>query len=273
MVTEVIEAPVTEPVTTDPEPVEIQTQEPAPAEPAAEPDDAAAVTQVEVTTPERPDYMTRADWEREKAEVASRAAADALESDRRRRQTENARKAKAEAEQHASDQEAVDTLKAALGAKGIYEVPDDAALAAINRIASKKAERMANASLDVVDEAWDYLTAPAYGKSVDLADHFEEAAKRLGPKVQHLVATIRPAIEAKAREGYIAESELPKRFEAMQAAKNAKGREGQEELRRVEGAPASAERGSREWWSSIGPEGRAKQENQQAFDSWIARQR
>ena len=33
-----------------------------------------------------------------------------------------------------ADQEAMDTLKAALGAKGVYEVPDDAALSAINRI-------------------------------------------------------------------------------------------------------------------------------------------
>lgn len=240
MVTQVIETPAA-PASTDPEPAEVQTEEPATepvVEPAAEPGDAAAVTQVEVTPPTQPEYMTKADWEKEKAEVASRAASDALEADRRRRQTENARRAKQDQEQAASDQEAVDTLKAALGAKGIYEVPDDAALSAINRIASKKAERMANASLDVVTEAWDYLTAPAYGKNVELADHFEAAAKMLGPKVQHLVDAIRPAIEAKAREGWIKEADLPKRYEAMDAARAAKGREGQTELQRVEGAPS-----------------------------------
>ena len=242
MVSAPVEAPTAiETTTVDPEPqVTPQTVTPeAPApEPAAAEPEAAATPQIEVVE-EKPDYMTRADWEREKETVAKAAADQALENDRRRRQTENARKAKAESDQRESDQEAVDTLKAALGAKGIYEVPDDAALAAINRIASKKAERLASGSLDTVEQAWDYLTAPAYGKQVDLDTEAEAAASRLGPKLQHLVNTIRPAIEAEARKGYIAESELPARVQAEIARINAKANEGKTELTRVEGVVAS----------------------------------
>ena len=249
MTSQVIESPVT----TDPEPQETQTElpeTPVVTEQAAEEPEAAAVPQVEVTEPEKPDYITRADWERERTEVAQRAASDALESDRRRRQTENARRAKQEFEAVNARQEAVDTLKASLGARGIYEVPDDAAVNAITRIASKQAERMAHASLDTVDEAWDYLTAPAYGKQVDLDDSFELAAKRLAPKVQHLVDTIRPTIEKQAREGYIAQADLGKWYEAETARRNAKGREGKEELKRVEGTPSSANNGSLENWDT-----------------------
>lgn len=239
MTTETIE---TAPAPADPEPQTVQTETPATevvAESAAVEPEAAAVPQVEVTEPEKPNYITREEWERERAEVAAKAAADALEQDRRRRQTENARRAKAEAEQREADQEAIDTLKAALGAKGVYEVPDEAAISAINRITAKKAERLASNSLDVMEQAWDFLTAPAYGKEVDLDESAEAAARRLGPKVQHLVNTIRPAIEAEARKGYIPESEIPARVEAEITRRNAQKREGTTELRRPEGEPPS----------------------------------
>lgn len=239
MTTETIE---TAPAPADPEPQEQkETQIPMTeviTDAAPEPE-AAAVPQVEVTEPEKPNYITREEWEKERADVAAKAAAEALELDRRRRQTENARRAKAEAEQREADQEAIDTLKAALGAKGVYEVPDEAAISAINRITAKKAERLASNSLDVMEQAWDFLTAPAYGKEVDLDESAEAAARRLGPKVQHLVNTIRPAIEAEARKGYIPESEIPARVEAEITRRNAQKREGTEELKRPEGAPAS----------------------------------
>ena len=201
-------------------------------------EDAAVVQQVEVVE-EKPDYMTRADWEREKAEVEKRAAADALEADRRRRQTENARKATAEKREAEERVEARDTVKAAFGAAGVYEIPDDAVYTAIDRVARKRADQLATSSHDTVEQAWDYLTAPAYGKQVDLDAEAETAASRLGPKLQHLVNTIRPAIEAEARKGYIAESELPARVQAEIARINAKANEGKPELVRVDGAPAS----------------------------------
>jgi len=241
LTTETIEIPATP---ADPEPQQTETKIPATevvAEGAAPEPEVAAVQQVEVTEPEKPNYITREEWEKERAEVASKAASDALEQDRRRRQTENARKAKAEADQKDADQEAMDTLKAALGAKGVYEVPDDAALSAINRITAKKAERLASNTLDSMDAAWDWLTAPAYGKTdAELDDSAVAAAQRLGPKVQNFFNTIRPAIEAEARKGYIPESELSARVDAEISRRNAQKREGTEELKRPpEGAPAS----------------------------------
>ena len=271
VVTETVTEPVEAPeAPVDPATPPAETEAPAPLEgvESAAPAEETAATdlQVEVTEPEKPDYMTRADWEREKADVAQRAATEALEADRRRRQTENARKARAEIEQRESDQEAVDTLKAALGAQGIYEVPDAAAMNAINRIASKKAERIATANLDTVEQALDFISAPAYGQTVELDEAAEPAARRLAPKIQHLINTIRPQIEAEARKGYIAESDLPARVEAEIARRAAKGREGQTELARPSGQPAAndtstvAERldrigtsretpADRQWWS------------------------
>lgn len=242
MTTQTIETPA-EPVSADQEPIEVQTEEPATevvAEPAAAPDAAAAVPQVEVTEPEKPEYMTRADWEREKSEVAQRAAADALEADRRRRQTENARKAAQEKREAEERIEARDTVKAAFGAAGIYEVPDDVVFTAIDRVARKQAASMATSGLDVLESAFDFIAAPAYGQQAELDEAAEPAARRLAPKIQSLIDTIRPQIEAKAREGYIAESELGKRVDAEIARRNAKSREGQTDLVRPEGAPATA---------------------------------
>ena len=241
MVSEVVETP-TEVPQADPVPTEAQTEAPeaiAPESAADAPAEAAATElQVEVEAP-KPEYLTREDAERLVEERAEKIRADEREAERRRRQTENARRAKQEQDQRESDQEAVDTLKAALGAKGIYEVPDDAALAAINRIASKKAERLATANLDTVDAAWEFIAAPVYGQTVELSDEAEPAARRLAPKIQHLIDTIKPQIEANARKGYIAESELSARVDAEIARRNAKAREGQTELARPEGAPAS----------------------------------
>ena len=237
MVTEVIETPVetapeVQPVETDaPTPV-VEGDAPA-AEPAAEP------LQVEVTEPEKPEYMTRADWEREKESVAKRAADEALEADRRRRQTENARRAAQEKRDTEDRAELIDTVKAAFGAQGIYEVPDEAVIKAIDRTVSKRAAQLGTQNLDVIESALDYITAPAFGQQVDLSDDAEPAARRLAPKIQSLIDQIRPQIEAKAREGYIAESDLPKRVEAEIARRNAKGREGQTELKRPEGTVSS----------------------------------
>ena len=241
MVSEVVEAPTAEPVVADPAPVEeVQTETPAVVETeesAAAPSTEAAVPQVEVVE-EKPSYITREEWERERADVAQRAASDALETDRRRRQTEAARKATADKRDADERVEARDTVKAAFGAAGIFEVPDDAVYTAIDRVARKRADQLASSSLDTVEQAWDYLTAPAYGKQVDLDTEAEAAASRLGPRLQHLVNTIRPAIEASARVGYIAESELPARVQAEIARQNAKANEGKEEIKRVEGTPS-----------------------------------
>lgn len=231
MVTEQVEAPAP---TTDPEPqVEPQTETP-PAEPeeraAAEPE-AAAVQQVSVTEPE---YVTREELERER----QNAAAAALEADRRRRQTENARKAALEKKAQEDQAELIDTVKAAFGARGIYEVPDDVVVGAVDRVAKKRLDQLSEGLLTRVDEAWDYITAPAYGKDVALSLDAEATVKLLFPKVQGLIDAIRPQLETEARKGYIAESDLPKRVEAEIARRNAQKRQGEEDVAHVEGSPA-----------------------------------
>lgn len=239
------EAPATDPVVADPEPSpEPQTVPPEePSELVAAPDEpAAAAPQIAVTEPEKPDYLTRTEWEKEKAEVAQRAAADALERDRRQRQTAEARRVNREKREAEERAETADIVRATLASRlGVdpQQVGDETIITAIDRAASRKAQTLSAGVLDTVDAAFDYLTAPAYGKDVDLDDGAEEAAKRLGPKLQHLVNTIRPAIEAEARKGYIAEADLPKHVEAAIAVRNAKARKGTEELKRVEGQPAA----------------------------------
>lgn len=215
-----------------------------PDEESAAPEEASAATEIpQVEVPaEKPEYMTKADWEREKADVASRAAADALEADRRKRQTENARRAQAEQREREEQQEAADTIRAAFVAQGFDPsvVTDEHVTRAVDRLARKKADRIANGSVETLDQAFDYIVAPITGASVDLDDAGEAAARRLAPKVQHLIDTMVPQIEAKAREGYVLEADMSKRVDAEIARRNAKAREGETELVRPNGvAPSS----------------------------------
>lgn len=239
MVTQTIETPTADPAEAQTETEGLTPTEQVGVEVAApEEVPAAAVPQVEVTEPPKPDYITREEWERERKDVADRAAADALEADRRRRQTENARKAQAEERAKARIAQTVDTVRATLVARGLDPevATDESVVTAIDRVAQERAESLSGETLDSVDGAWDYLT----GAVQELDDAFKPAAARIAPKLQHFVDTIRPQIEAKAREGYIAESELPKRVADEIARLNAKAREGQPELVRPAGAPATS---------------------------------
>ena len=169
------EAPVeTTPV--DPEPQETQTEEPTTTEvvvePAADaPEDAA--TQVVVTEEPKPNYLTVEQWEKDKAEVAARAAADALETDRRRRQTEGARRALAEKREAEAIVEERDVVRATLASRlGLdpQQMPDDVIDTAINRAARRRAEGLVAGETEKVDQAFEYITAKAYQKDVDWDD-------------------------------------------------------------------------------------------------------
>jgi len=223
----------------DPEPPQVETETPTPTETvgdesAAPEAEAAApeVPQVEVTEPEKPDYITREEWEKERQAIAR----DAREQERRRRQTENARKAHQEQRDREEQQEAVDTIRAALVSQGIDPqiVTEEGVQRTVDRLARKKADRMAAEALQTIEPAWDYLT----GVEADLDEQAAGAAKLLYPRLQALVNQIKPQIEAEARKGYIAESDLPQRVEAEIARRKAKAREGQEELKRPEGQPS-----------------------------------
>ena len=87
------------------------------------------------------------------------------------------------------------------------------------------------------------------------------------------VVTWNPMLaEAKAREGYIAESELGKKVDEEIARRNAKAREGTTELQRAqETSSGGPELGSPQWWASIGPEGRKDPANQARLDDWTRR--
>lgn len=233
---------------TAPEPLQTETEASEVADAAPEVEAAAEPEQIQIAAPETPQYLTREEWEKEKAEVARQAAAEALEADRRRRQTENGRRSQQERREQDDRAELRDTVKAALGAQGIYEVPDETILTAVDRTVRKRSEQIAAQSLDRVDQAWEYLTAPVFNAEVEYDQTFDEAARRLQPRIQELIDKIRPTIEAQARQGYIPESELQSRYDAMDAARQAKNREGKEELARVEGTPAPANTNTLEYW-------------------------
>ena len=247
MVTETaIETPVEAPAV-DPAVQETVTESPAPVEgveaAAPDPEPAATELQVEVEAP-KPEYLTREDAERLVEERAERIRADEREAERRRRQTEGARRAAAEKREAEDKAELIDTVKAAFGANGIYEVPDETVIKAVDRVVSKRTAQIGAQSLDAVDQAFDFVTAPVFGQEVELDDAFEPAARRLAPKIQSLIDTIRPKIEEAARKGYVAESEIPARVEAEIARRAAKSREGQEPLVRPDGAPATTDNSS-----------------------------
>ena len=256
MVTETVETPVQ----TDQEPVETtQTETPATevvAEGAAEEStEAAAVTQVEVTPAEKPEFITRADWEAQLKVERERAATDALELDRKRRQTENGRKAQQEKRDTEDLADLIDTAKAAFGAAGVFEIPEEPIVKAVDRMVRKRTEQIATGALDAVAPVLEYLG----GTTDDLSDEYTAAARHLRPAVQAFVDRARTLIETNARKGYIAESELPARVkagvDAALAARAATGREGQEELKRVEGTPAPSSNTLASWETRVAHQG------------------
>lgn len=249
---------------------ETETQLPLEGDEGAAPEpEAAAELQVSAVEPEKPQYVTREEFEQQLAAERQRAAAEALELDRRRRQTENARKAAAEQRAAEERAEARDAIKAAFGASGVYEIPDETVYTAIERVARKQAQGLLSAQADTVDQAFDYIVAPVYGQQVDLEESFEPAARKLAPKVQSLIDTIRPQIEAEARKGWISEAELPARVEAEIARRNAKKREPETELQRVEGQPANND--TLAWWNGLSREERQNPANIARFDAYTSR--
>jgi hypothetical protein len=254
MTTETLETVASPPEQADPEIVEQQETETPEAESAApESTEAAAPAQIEVTEAEKPDYVTRAELEERDRLVAERAAADALELDRRRRQTEGARKAQQQERAQQRLSRVVDTAKASLGAQGIFEDPGPAIINAIDREVEDRVTEVMRERSEPIDAAWEYITLPvARGRVLtdaeinaafsELGDHEQEAVKRLQPRVQALINNMRPVIEAEARKGYVAEKDLPKKLEELQAARAAKSRNGETDIVRVEGQPAVIDR-------------------------------
>ena len=255
MVSEVIEASTETQV--DQSQTETQTETTETAETAVEEraaetqtEDAAKAPQVEAVA-EKP--LTQADLDRMFDERESKIREDERLREQRRRQTENARKANQEKRETEERQEAVDTVRATFAAQGIdpAAISDDLVTKAIDRLARKKADGLGITANERVGEVWDAITAQAYGKEpADLTPESLGLAEYLVPRVQNLVNQLRPMWEQKSREGWIAESDLPKRVDAEIARRNAKSREGQEELKRPGGAPPTADTNSLSAWET-----------------------
>lgn len=227
-----------EPPVEETESVDLPTEEDRGDAAAPSPDETAAAMQVDAPVEEtRPQYLTREEWEQEKAEVARRAAAEALEAERRRRQAENARKSAAAQREAEEQAEAVDLVRAAFGARGVYDIPDDAVITAIDRVARRRAQSLAAAQAEAVEAAFDYIVAPVTGADVELDESLVPIGQRLAPKVQALINQLVPQIEASARKDYIHKDEVPKLVEAEVARRAAQARRGTEELPRAQGTP------------------------------------
>ena len=243
MVSETIEAPaevVVDPVAPT---TETGAENPAPAEVQVDaPDTGTAATELQVEVEaSKPNYITREEWEQERGAVAQKAASEALELDRRRRQTEGARKVQSEEKAKARIAQTIDTVRTALVSRG-YDpdvATDDSVVTAIDRVAQDRAQTLMGDISDLTDRAFDYITAPVFGQELELDEAAEPTARRLAPKIQNLINTIRPQIEQQARVGYVAESAIPQRIEAEIARRAAEGRQGQTELVRPDGTPST----------------------------------
>ena len=263
MVAETIE---TTPQQADPEPQAVETEAPATevvAEGAApEPEAAAAPEQVTITEPEK----TRADWEREKSEVARTAAAEALDLDHRRRQTEGARKVQREKREAEMKAESIDIARATLGLSPEYAT-DEIVDKAITRAARKQAEILIGDPIENADQALDWIAAPLFGKPSTPKEDLDETVQRfVGPlyqRIEAIVNKITPAIEARGVEKARAEwekeraAEVKAGVEATLAARAATGRAGEEELRRVDGTAPTTSNTLASWETRVAHQGEA----------------
>jgi hypothetical protein len=250
-----------------------ETEAPAPEPEKAEGENAAPEAETPAAAPrveidEKPEYMTRADWEREKSQVAETAARDALERERRQRQTENARKAAQEQREVSTRAELKDTIAASIISQGGI-VPDGDALAvAVERAVGKSRTHITEQFAGEVEQAWDYWT----GKDDNRPD--SPATDLVGRRLQAFTDQIRPLIEAKAREGFTADAEVAekvkKAVEADRAARNARAREGEEDIKRVDGSPANTS-DTQTWWSSLDAAGRKDPANIARYDAYTSR--
>lgn len=241
------EAPTTEPVQADPEPQPSVTETPATevvVESAAPEAETAAALQVQPPE-EKPDYITRADWEREKADVATKAASDALEADRRRRQTDGARKALQEKRDADLRAETLDVVRATLSSQlGVDPalIPDAVIDTAITRAARRQAESITGNAFDLIDNSSDFLMAKITGETVELTDGAGPLAQRLAPKFQSVYNAGWEGGEAAGAAKAVEEfkkNELPKQIDAEIARRNAETRDnGPDDVKRPEGQPA-----------------------------------
>ena len=236
MVSEVVEAPAEQ---TD------QVLEPEVTEDAPAPDEqAVAAPEVQEAAVEEPAQIEPEERRYTQAELdaqARNAAQQAIEYDRRMRQSENARKA---ADAQREQREAVelrDTTEVILSkAERDGWTEEQRATALIERISSKRAGFDVERAQGEMQQALAWVTAPLRGdprsyEEFGLSPTADAFARAIQPHLQQIMS----AGQSAALEGYIPQSELPKLVDAEIARRNAKAREGKTELKRVDGTPSA----------------------------------
>ena len=236
MVSEVVEAPSEQ---TD------QVLEPEVTEDAPAPDEqAVAAPEVQEAAVEEPAQIEPEERRYTQAELdaqARNAAQQAIEYDRRMRQSENARKA---ADAQREQREAVelrDTTEVILSkAERDGWTEEQRATALIERISSKRAGFDVERAQGEMQQALAWVTAPLRGdprsyEEFGLSPTADAFARAIQPHLQQIMS----AGQSAALEGYIPQSELPKLVDAEIARRNAKAREGKTELKRVDGTPSA----------------------------------
>lgn len=194
------------------------------------------------------------------------------EQNRRDRQAERAKEAREKAEKRAAreEQALADALLGTLGKLGYHDVPVESVKGLMDRHGESRAQFMQSELSD------DYDVAIGYHMGRVPADTLTERqiaiVRSLGDHLGTWATGAREQIVAEARKGWVEESTIPKLIEADNAARQAKTREKETNLRRVDGTPQSNQ-SELEWWRNLDPQGRRDPANIARFDKYTASQR
>lgn len=255
MVSEVIETPEVEeaPAEQAVEETPIELGE-SPAEQAeeAEPDESVIA--------EEPDLHTELAALR--AELAEVKAAQAQKPQRSEAEVRAEIEANLRAQQQAQEEqrqqeqawkdELNESLQAVLVTKGYTEVSAEDVRSVGERFINKRYDQIQNRTVTEVTDAltWVKEAAMEQPHTKNLSPKAQRYASDLLDSFNAIYGVLKTRAEEGARSGYIPESELPAKVEAEIAKRNAKSREGQEELKRPAAQQPAGNTNSLEYWDT-----------------------
>lgn len=231
MVTEtVVETPVETP---DQTPQEVQTEVEEETPGAAEtPQEEAAVEEPKQVDEERRYTQTELD------QMARQAAENAIEYDRRMRQSENARKAADAQREQKERAELKETVEVALVRAGLSDVDDAVVETLISKVGAKRGAFDVERAQGEMQQALAWVTAPLRGdprpyEEYGLTPVADAFARAIQPHLQQILS----AGQSAALEGYVPQADVDRLVAAARAAGRAESREGKTELKRPDGTP------------------------------------
>lgn len=173
-------------------------------------------------------------------QISRQSAQNAIEYDRRMRQSENARRAADAQREQREATELRDTTEVILSkAEREGWTEERRATALIERISNKRAGFDVERAQGEMQQALAWVTAPLRGDSRSYEEFgLSPTADAFARAIQPHLNQIMSAGQSAALEGYIPQSDLPKLVDAEIARRNAKNREGKTELKRVDGTPS-----------------------------------